>query len=652
MADHDATLRLNLAAAGMLTMLQQLEKNAGELAKEIEGVGDESKKSEKKIHPMLESAKKGLGAAKSAAVELGGQLKSAVGMALTLGGALSLAGSVGTATSLVSRYKDIAFNIRTSTGAAFDWQQAQDHVEKTADKWSRTNEEVANSFDHIFEKTKNLDFAKKASEEAAKAAAATGKPMEVMSKLAADLGDKFNISADQISDAMASVISTGRAQELAENMHEIGAAARGMGLDGKEGLDKYISMLELAKGSMKDVPTAVASLRGLTEPLENLEARKGIEQKLKVKLHTEDGQLRKDALDEILKATGGQREELAQVFSGDTLNLVSEFGKTYQKGFDALEGSFKQKSEAGIVAFNKALLESLPDSDKAKKAIEDEANKRQDDPQEQLRKAVQKVTNAFAQPKMIESINKLADKLPALADIIARLVDFGAENPILTGAGLLAMKPGLAFGQSVASDAMSAGGKWALDKAKGTAAGKLIAETFASAASGSGKWAQAGKLFGYAGGAVAAGLVAKAIIDAALEASVEEQNKDVQTGFEARKALLSGDTDAMKKSEEKLYSRITQLQEEQSGAGANFMRGMGRLVEGDDFKSAGDTQLSELKAELAKLREAMAKSAEKGAEKLERAGGSLESAARHLKASQPKGGSGNVGTNGLPEMPG
>src|SRR5690606_32797569 len=162
MSDRDSTLRLNLAAAGMLTMLKQLEKQAGELTKNIEGVGNESKKSEVKINPFLNSAKKGLGAAKSAAVDLGGELKKAVTTAVTLGGALSLGGGIRAANIAVNQYHDLAFAIRTATGEAYSYEQVQKDVEKIGDKWSQSNEKVAKSYDEIFRQTKDVAFAKKA----------------------------------------------------------------------------------------------------------------------------------------------------------------------------------------------------------------------------------------------------------------------------------------------------------------------------------------------------------------------------------------------------------------------------------------------------------------------------------------------------------
>ncbi len=477
MADHDATLRLNLAAAGMLTMLRTLEQESGKLANEIQDIGDESQQAGRKLHPMLAGAKKGLGAAKSAAVDLGGSLKSAVGQALTLGGALSTMGGAHQAVTLNSLYKDTAFAIRTATGEAHSFEQVQADVEKTANKWKRTNEEVARSYDDIFRQTQNLDFTRAATDAVSAVANATGKSHDLLGKLAGDLGQKFNVSAAEIGDALASVVSTGRIEELSQNMHEIGAAAHGMGLTGAAGLAKYIGMLELAKGSMKDVPTAVASLRGLTEPLENLEATKGIEQKLKIKLRTDDGQVRKDALQEILKATGGQRQELAQIFSGDTLNLVSDFGKAYQKGFDSLGGTFKEKSEAGIVAFNKALA----DASKGKitfAEIQEEGAKRLEDTQRKFADAMNKFVDAFAKPETIAAMEKMAASMPKLADAIAGLVEFGVENPALAAGGVVGGHMATAAVGAVAPTAGAA----LLKKMFGTGAAEVATEGSKAAA--------------------------------------------------------------------------------------------------------------------------------------------------------------------------
>lgn len=658
MSNRDSTLRLNLAAAGMLSMLQQLEKQSKELADGMKDIGEESKTSERKVHPMLESTKKGLGAAKSATMELGGQLKSALGTALTLGGALSLGGGIKAGLELNSLYKDVAFHMRTATDEAVKFEDVQKHVEATAGKWKQANEEVARSYDDLFTKTKDIDFAQKASDEVAKfaAAGAARGNMEVLTKLAGDLGDKFGIAADDIGEAMATIQATGRLPEMAENMHEIGAAARAFGMEGTEGLEKYVSMLEVAKSSMKDIPTAIAGFTAIMEPLQNVDQRKEIEKKLKIKLSTDTGELKKNAIEEILGATGGQSEELSKIFSSDSLKIMTEFGKVYSEAFDGVAGTFQEKTEAGMDAFNKALAEAQPDSGKAKRQVEESAADNIDDPLVQLRGAIEKVKTAFAQPKMIKAIEKLAEKLPALADALSGFIDFAVDHPLLVGGGAMALKPAMAFGGSMASDAASSLGGKALDAAKGTKMGQKMAESFSAQALTEGRWKGVGKALGAAAAGLIAYEITKAIVDSRVEGNKEAQDKAVHAGIDATKAGLSGDPEKIAKAKSNLQARIAELRDRRSGVGGMFdqmMHGAARVATGDeDLKSGNMRMLEEAKRDLANLEkaeQAIVQGSEKGAAAQERAAKVWEHTAKRVERALSKGG--GEGTNGLPPKP-
>lgn len=667
MADKDARLRLNLSAAGMATMLQQLTKEAEELAKGIDEIGDESDQTKRKLHPMLDSANKGFGAAKSSALELGKSIKTVAGQVLTLGGALSLGGAVMESTRLVSKYHDIAFAIRTGTKEAQDWTQVQAHVEATADKWAQSNEEVANSYDQIFDRTRDLNFAKAASDEVAKVSAGTGKSVEMLTKLAGDLGDKFGITADDIGDAMASVVASGHIDELAQNMHEIGASARSMGLEGTDGLKKYLGVLESSRGMMKDIPTAVAAMRGLMDPLQNEDQRKTVEKKLGITLTDETGDVRKDAIEQILNATGGQVQEIATVFGGDTKNLLVEWGKLYEQGFDSISGTFQEKSQAGMDAFQKALLDAVPDTEQVKKDLLKSANEAASSPEENLRKAMQKVTNAFAQPEMVDSINKIAERLPEFADILSTFVDFAADHPLLAGAGVLGAKPAMAFGQSMAGDAVGALGKGALNKAKGTAAGKAMASAFEGATSGVGskiagafagssKWATLGRSIGVLAAGAISFAITKALVDSRVDGNEKAQNDVITAGVGVKAAIVSGDRKKMLATKEALTEKRDQLKDRLGGPADFFdtaMLSVARVVTGDSkLKDGNMAALQSANMDLEKLERALARGSEKAGDEQKRSAEKVEyhfkRAADAIEKASTKGG-GGAGTNGLPD---
>ncbi len=662
MADHDATVRLNLAASGMLSMLQVIAKQSDDLAKKLEGVGDEGKKAEKKLSPFMESAKKGAGAAKTAILDMGASLKNVAGQVLTFGGALSMAGAAKQAIELRSHYEDIAFAIRTGTGEAMRWDQVQASVEKTASKWKQSNGEVAHSFDELFRESNNVNFAEKASEASAKFARATGKDIQLFTKIADELRDKFDVTADDVEDAMSRIVSTNKTEEFGQNMEILGASARSLGLKGKEGLSQMIGMLETSGGATKDLKKGILGLSGVLESLEDPGKSAAIEKALKVKLKTDDGAVRKDALEQILKSSGGQKEELAKVFSGDALKVMTEYGKIYSQAFDDTSGKFKEKSEAGLDAFNKAIASAA----KQKLSVADltaQADKKLKEPSANIQAAINKVTAAFNQPKLISAIDKIADKAPALADVFAKLIDFAADHPLLAGAGLVGAKAGMAMGGSMASDAGSA----LFERTLGKLGKKIFSpgaaveagETMAKTAAKSGAWATAGAAMGIVAAGLVADQIGKALIDAHWDEKSKEQGDTVLAGVEASGAASSGDLARMLKARETLASKYKSLDEDKNSMANKFMRGLGRTLEGDDFESGDDKvraaagkELAELDAAIAKARESTEKgvsTTDKAATAQERLASATERAVKRLDQLGSGGGGGN-GTNGLPPL--
>lgn len=648
MSDHDASLRLNLQAAGMLSTLQQLEKQAGGVAAGIEHIGDEAKKSEKKIHPFLGSAQKGLGAAKTATLELGRAMGSLAQQALSLGGALSFGAGVKTAVDLQAHYKDMAFAIRTGTGEAMRWEEVQKTVEGTAGKWKRSNEEVAHSFDEIFRETNNLEFAKKATEAAAKAATASGKPLQLLGNIAMELSDKFGVAGGDIEEALATIVGTNKVEEFGASMDRMGAAARSLGLTGKDGLAQFVGMLEASGGATKDLKKAIAGLSGVMETLEDPEKAKAIEKELGVKLKKADGSMTDGAIEEVLKATGGQKEELVKVFSGDALKIMSEYGRIYSKAFDESTGTFKERSDAAMDEFHKTLKAAVKKPADLDAAAED----RLKDPKARLQEAMNKVTSAFSQPKMLAAIDKMADKLPAIADALAHLLDFALDHPLLAGVGMVAAKPAMAFGQSMASDGASWLGKQFVTSVKESDVGKSVAEKFSGAVGGSGVWSTVGKGLGIAAAGYIAFEVGKALIDARLNGDKEAQNGALAVGVEGARAQF-GSREQQEKARARLKEKIAELEDRNSGFGGEVDKTMAmyaRMVTGDSsLKTGTQTALRDAKQDLAQLEAAMARGTEKGGVAILEAAKHIERAAIKLET---KGNNGGTGGNGLPPIPG
>lgn len=653
MSERDAKVRLELAAGGFLSMLKEIEKQAGGLAKEVEGIGTAGEKADKKLSPMLGSLKKGAGAAKDSMVELGTSLKSTLASAATLGGALSFGAGAHAGMALVGVYKDLAFQISTGTGKAVEWTEVQKDIEGAAGRWKQSNEKVAGSYRALFDETGDLQFTADAVDAVAMAATASGKSIESLTSIAGTLNEKFGITGGEMSDALASVLELGSkggatVEDLGAKLGVVGASAKQMGLEGKAGLQQVLGMLNVGDNVTGSFKKNLAAVTGLMETFGNADKLKSIEKDLGIKLTDKGGGARKDALDKILSKTGGKEETLSKVFQGDTLKLVSDFGKTFQKTFSETEGTAKQKTAAALGAFHSA-LDAAGKTTLTASQLEAQAKKRAaEDPARAMDDAMNKFKAAFTKPEMIASMEKLAQLLPRVASGAAKLVEMVANHPMLAGAAFLGAKAGGSFATSIAGDAI-----------KGI--GKSIGKDIAATAAKDGAWGTAGKSLGAAAGIAVAAAVAyeigKAAIDSIYEDKAQDQGDLSSGGANAVAAIASGDTKRMAAEEKTLKAKIAKAKDNHSGVSGfvdDTFGAAAQLFSGGEIK--GDVQantIAKAEADLRDLQKAMAKggkATDKAADSHDKVARAAERAAAALDRIVPPSGGG--GTNGLPPAPG
>lgn len=654
MSEKESKVRLELAAGGFLSMLQEVAKQSKHLAEGLEGIGESGEKADKKLSPMLASLKKGAGAAKDSLAELGSSLKSTLASAATLGGALSFGAGAHAGMALVSTYKDLAFQISTGTGKAVEWTEVQKDIEGAASRWKQSNEKVAASYRALFDETGDLQFTADAVDAVAMAATASGKSLESLTSIAGTLNEKFGIAGDEMEDALASVLelsSKGGAtvEDLGAKLGVVGASAKQMGLEGKAGLQQVLGMLNVGDNVTGSFKKNLAAVTGLMETFGNADKLKSIEKDLGIKLTDKGGGARKDALDKILSKTGGKEETLSKVFQGDTLKLVSDFGKTFQKTFSETEGTAKQKTAAALAAFHHALDEAGKTTLTASQ-LEAQAKKRAaEDPERAMDDAMNKFKAAFTKPEMMASMEKLAQLLPRMASGAAKLVEMVANHPLLAGAAFVGAKAGGSFATSIAGDAI-----------KGI--GKSIGKDIATAAAKDGAWAVAGKGIGAAAGIAVAAAVAyelgKAAIDSVYETKAADQGDLAAGGANAIAAIASGDKSRMRDEIVNLNQKIKQAEDNQSGVGGFVDKAFGKgaaWVTGDDsIANVQDKAIAGAKADLEKLEKALnrgGKATDKAADSHDKVARAAERAAAALDRIVPPGGGGG-GTNGLPPAPG
>ncbi len=521
MANRDASVRLNLAAAGFLSQLRELERHSKSFGDAVEGIGDHAQSASRKSSGFFAAMKTGFGGAKNALGELGGQLRTVLSTAATLGGTLSVGAAIKEASDATSSYKDLAFAIRAGTGASVTWQQVQQDVESVSGRWKRSNKEVADSFAAIFAETGDLEFTKKAIDSVAMAATASGKNL---TGVAGTLNEKFGIGADGIDDALAAVQELGNqggvsVEELGEKLGFVGASAKLLGMQGQQGLQQILGMLNMADDAIGPPRQKFAALSSLLEGMADPGKMKEIQKALGVQLLDGKGGVKSDAMDRILAKTKGQQGELAKVFSGGELKLISSLGESFSKGFTSAEGDVKAKTAAGISAYRAALLEagkvSLTGADQQREAIE-----RLKDPQRQLQDAMNRFTKAFQQPEMIDAIDKVAKAAPQLAQTFASLISFATKHPLLSGA-------------MVVGGVAAKGAAGALITKVSESAMKTAGETLASVASKHPGWAAAGGVMGVAAGAAIAFAVGKSLIDASMGDAEKRSTDAMAAGNQA-----------------------------------------------------------------------------------------------------------------------
>jgi hypothetical protein len=506
MADRDAKVRLNLAANGFLTQLQQLQAAAKDFEKAVEGVGDGGEKASKKLGAFATAGKAGLGAMKSSLSELGSSLKSTLTQVATLGGALSLASAARGSIELTKTYKDIAYAIHAGTGEAMSWQTVQKQIEGTAARWKRGNAEVAESYKALWDDIGDAKFAAAGVESVARAATAGAGSVGALTTVVGQLKEKFDIGSGAIDDTLATLYSLtnkggANMEQLGDKIGLLGASAKEAGYGSADGMSRMIAMLNIADGVTGNFKRNVKSVTSIFDTISDPDKLKAAG----AALHTSfiDQQTKKpfkSALEQILKKTGGKQEVLAKIFQGDELNLMVEFGKTYAKAFDQTKGDIKTKMAAGIAAYNEKLKEQSTAAFRAAD-MDKQAKERLADADRQMADAMRKLEVAFTSPKMVDGLMKLAEVAPKVADALAKLLGFAVDHPKSAMAAVVGAKVGSAVLPAVAGSLMSAGAKGLWKTIAGRVAG-------AGASAAAGAEGAAGAAAAGVGGTAAAGVAA------------------------------------------------------------------------------------------------------------------------------------------------
>jgi hypothetical protein len=447
-------------------------------------MGDETKRTSAESGNALKRAlSDGAKAGVDSIRNLGSEIASTLKTAVTLGGALTLGGGVKNALALVSSYRDLAFAIQAGTGAATDWRDIQKDIEGVGDRWKQSNTAVAASFKGLYEDIGDVEYAKAATEEVAKAQTATGASMQALTVVAGQLNEKFAITKEELPQAMAAAIAMGNKggisiEAMGEKLSIVGASAKQLGLQGEKGFERIGAMLNVADGATGSLKKSIGAVAGLLDTLGATDKVKEVEKTLHVKL-AHKGVTDKDAIEKILGHSGGKKEILAKAFSGDQLKLISQFGEVYSKAFNEMQGTVKQKTQAGLDAYHHYLDQAGKITLTAAE-LEAQAKARLNEPSRNLDAALNRFTKAFERPEVLAAMDKISAAMPKLADKLAEFVGVAVDHPVATGAAIVGGKVASDVGGVIAGGLALAGGKALLGALKGGGAAAAAGEAAAT----------------------------------------------------------------------------------------------------------------------------------------------------------------------------
>ena len=529
MATKTAGIKLTLSAAGFSTGLTKLEGDSKRSAKSI---GQHFQTA------MSDGLKNGLESVRSTFSTIKNTVMSIGGLAGGLGVAELLRGAVTTEAG----FRKLAFSIRAGTGEAIDFRDVQREVQATALATGQATDELGRVMQSVFQETGDAEFARNTIGTIATAATGAHEPLETMGSIAGTLNEKFGITEENLGAALAAAVGLGNkggvaVSDLGEKLGVMGAFAKEAGLQGEDGFAKTLALMNLADNATGNLKRGLGAVGGLLETLSSKSERV----KIGAKLGIDGSKLKGDATQQIgaiLAATGGKSEKLEKAFGGETLKLLVDMGKTYATAFDATAGSVKDKSAAALAAYE-ASLQAAGKSSLTYGDLQTEAAAEMETTEKKMAVALEKLRQAFAKPEITDALTKLMSKLPALADIVASLVDFAVEHPALAGAGALGASVGGSVMTGAANSAFDALIKGAF-KSGGQVAATEVASGLAGSAGGGLASSVVGALTSGPGLALIGVALAAYFVASAIDAADKERDAEKERAAQAGEMFHEG----------------------------------------------------------------------------------------------------------------
>jgi hypothetical protein len=388
--------------------------------------------------------------------------------AMTFGGAIGAGVLIKDALQLQTLYRNIAYNMGKMPGQAMKWQDVQALVSRTVANTGAKAEDLAAAFGKIAPEIGNLEGSKKTLEAIGILATATGGSIDTFSDVAIRAVEKFKISTDRLPEAMSQFESlTGiggpALDDLGRRFGMMAGAASDAGFTGEEGMRSLLNIMNQVDDLIGD--RAEPALKRFFEVFRvGGKDIKDLEKKMGGKFAK--GMGAKEKLESILAKGGAARTELESKLSGDMMlafkQMVPAFDNTLKEALAA--GKTKQEATAlAVEAFDRSITGADKKTRSYAENLEAATKRFKEDPALQLQKAMNKLQEVMTSPKALESIKKLMDVLPPLAEKMAKLLEFIIEHPFVTGGLAVGGKLGMSFlggyGSKFLDNSFSGGGK-------------------------------------------------------------------------------------------------------------------------------------------------------------------------------------------------
>jgi hypothetical protein len=432
----EAGIKLTLNASGFTGGMRAAENEgkraAGSIGKAFEKAWD--------------SGVKGAGRAITGTLST---IKSTIGAIAPMLGGLSVGALIADSVKGQGEFKKLAFSIRAGTGSVVDYRDMLKEAQAAALASGQSSYDLGAVMNSVFEETGKADFTAKSIKSIATAARAAREPVALLGDIAGKLNKQFGVGADEIDEALAATISASKKgglslDEMAEKLGLIGANAKEAGFSGVDGFRHMMGLMNLSKDAMGSLRKGIPVVGNLLDQLGTQAERNKTLIKLGIDPSSLKGADFQKTLGAIMKKTGGNRDKLALAFGAPQLQLLAELGKSYSETFAHTAGDVKTKTAAALAAYDSA-LETASKSSLSAADVQEEAAAAMQSPAAKMEVALEKLRQAFAKPEITDAIGKLIGTLPGLADIVAKVVGFAVDHPLLAGGAAVGAIGGKGF---------------------------------------------------------------------------------------------------------------------------------------------------------------------------------------------------------------